>query len=243
MGVAKQSASIRSGTAALLPTSPPQQHTQGSNLYQYVRSHPTVLLDTDGLQTSQPAKSSQVCCKYHSRQALTVIGAGLCPQTVCFDRRWQETRALPANTKTGLKDFCCCGLLKSKRVFTTVDEAKEGECCWCKFYSCREGNWRSHHFAWLVCEDDQSAYKVDFYYHHCNKATGWTCGQSVSIIRQPKVFAPSTGEALRFDCATGKKVLNLMRQDKQNPPDYNIIQDCRWYVGRVRRFVMDHGYF
>ena len=113
-----------------------------------------------------------------------------------------------------------------------------GECCFCSVYRARFGSatWPDHQTLWVECPT--GSWQIDFVYRSVHWFWGYTCGQEVSVIRHPIGRGPSQGgwtvqDKIKIDCETANKIIDRATKDAQDPPDYNLYQDCHWYCRQL----------
>jgi hypothetical protein len=86
---------------------------------------------------------------------------------------------------------------------------------------------------------------IDFAY---DEVTYWgTWGQHVNVDEaigwnpetQPSQYIVQWKE--RISCHAAERVLEQAYMDKEDPPDYNLIQDCHWYARRLMNLGLTLG--
>jgi hypothetical protein len=111
-----------------------------------------------------------------------------------------------------------------------------GACDCCSLLAVRteEATWPDHIVAFVVCGEEVT--KIDFAYDYLDDILGWfTVGQHVDVMPQmyDVQFKNRPDPVVRRSEITrqsAEAIIAKAEADSADPPDYNFIQDCHWYV-------------
>jgi len=219
----------------------PIEERGGFNLHAFVSNRPADRCDAKGL--SPTPQMQPACCRY----AKTVVTWGTA-------HRGEPLGPYTGETNCEKTEWCspfvtdptvCCKCAGSRststpggwsrRITMTLIGAKWGRCECCTIYSVRvEGeSWPSHLGVLLACGDN--ATKIDFAYNDIY--WGITIGQHVDVVEDLNLrIALATYtivQQMSITKASADAVVAKAKADEANPPDYNIVQDCHWYVRQL----------
>jgi len=213
------------------------QYADGMNLYEYAKSKPTVLLDYNGMQSSQPSSQpdkSKVCCRYEKgKRSLPGYSHENPWATRDYLNKWQETRkACPSNNDP--KCACHEGFTEYDTrnkwgygKWALIKGASWGKCCSCKVEGSRAtkpwGGYPNHVLITASCDDGTNWY------------ADYPPGGAGSPL--PSFVLTEYPTVLQSHCLSCAAASELRQRaglfTKDNGYSYGFWHDCYWYVRTV----------
>ena len=226
-----------------MPSLAQARYSDGMNLYQYVKSRPTLVRDPAGLGVV----STHLCCKYR-RVVQPVFGSPDGNKEACefeFGKHDYPDEKTACKCELEKKWHSDPGGALTVKWWYQVDDAEWDECCWCRLYVLRsfyyttgqDTGWPGHVKFLIECDSHQSAWG-DF----VPTAEGSSAGAE-SPAPVTNLFATNAVvEKRTYECDVFDKVWAKLREWNDSPPGYNIYHDCYWYVHSLMGIAAEVGY-